>query len=93
MPPLDELPDDVTALGTITVTLYMNDVGTSFGYLLDGMSREAALGYLIAVSDRIRDDIKYDWSDSGEEHGCLGPECPACGFSTDSLSEEDPDDA
>lgn len=88
--PLDELPDDVTALGSVTVTLYMNGSGTSFGYKLDGMAREAALGYLIAVTDRIRDDIKYDWD--GGEHDCIGPECPACGFSLDQLSEEDPED-
>lgn len=30
-------------------------------YDIDGMSIEAALGYLVAVSDRIREEKKFDW--------------------------------
>jgi len=80
MAALKSLPDDVTEVGAISISLFMGSEGLDYGYGIEGLSKEAALGYLQAVADNIRSDCAMDWDMGLAEHMCIGPECPNCGF-------------
>lgn len=89
MAALKDLPEDVTEIGAISISLFMGSDGIDYGYGMEGLSKEAALGYLQAVADRIRADCSMDWSEGDEEFLCIGPECPNCGFERSDLEDND----
>lgn len=73
------LPDDATIIGTVTIINYLDGEGElKTAYDVDGISDEAALGYMLTVSDRVREQIKYNWDT-----------CPDCGRPWDEHGEED----
>lgn len=90
---LSGLPDNVTEVGAVNISIYMGEEGVSFAYGYDGVAREAAIGYLQCVMDRLRDEARMDWGDYEDGGICLGPECPECGFTLDDPDDEDPDPA
>ena len=61
--------EDTTTVvtGTVVIDVVLKsdgEFGTSYG--LDGLSKEAALGHLLAVSDRIRKEIEFSWDTCAE---------------------------
>jgi hypothetical protein len=56
------LPDDVPEVGYVYISLGLDANGgpaTAWDY--DGISIEAAIGHLIALSDVLRDQNREDW--------------------------------
>lgn len=92
MAALEGLPEDVTEIGNISISLFIGEDGVSFAYGYEGVAREAAIGYLTVVLDRVRDEVALDWGEE-DDHPCLGPECPSCGFSIDVDEEDNPPEA
>lgn len=74
-----ELDPQTTVVGRIEIVLYLDDDGVGTTYSVDGIANEAALGYLMIVSDRIREERKYEWDT-----------CPDCGHPW-SEHDEDPE--
>ncbi len=58
------LPDHVPELGYVLISVGMDTDGEALGYEVEGISPEAALGYLTALSDLIRDEIRFGWYQS-----------------------------
>lgn len=64
-----DLPDTATVVGTLTITSYIDADGSfKTGYDVDGISDEAAIGALVVVGDRIREEASSKWET-----------CPDCG--------------
>lgn len=85
--PLDIDPS-TPIVGNIEIALYMSADGVDVAYGLEGVSPEAAIGYLIVVSDRLREERKYEWDT-----------CPDCkrpwsehGEDDESIYDQDEDD-
>lgn len=81
---LTGLPPNASQVGSIEIVLYLDEdgIGTAFGY--EGISKEAALGHMLVVMDRIRKEREYEWAT-----------CPDCKrpwaehFDSDDEDEED----
>lgn len=57
------LPKNVPEIGYIYISLGLDpDGGTSVGQTYEGMTIEAAIGYLIAYSDVLRRDNEASWN-------------------------------
>lgn len=66
--PLDGLPEDVAVTGTIQIAITLGAGGTGLSYGFDGITTEAAIGYLTVILDRLRQERSLQW-----DH------CPGCG--------------
>lgn len=62
------LPPNTQPVGSIEITLTMGADGVGVAYGMEGVSPEAAIGYLTVVSDRIREERRLQWDT-----------CPGCG--------------
>lgn len=83
----ETLPESATIVGTIHITHYIDEDGEfATGFDVEGVSDEAALGFMVTVSDRIRETVKYKWETC--------PECsrPWSEHFDDEDKEEDEDE-
>lgn len=56
------LPDDVPEVGFVYISLGLDaEGGPAVAWDYDGVSIEAAIGHLIALSDILRDQNREDW--------------------------------
>lgn len=69
-------------VGEISIKLFLSagEGGMSMDYDLDGVTPEQALGHLMVVTDRIREECKYKWGT-----------CPCCGepYGSHDLDDDD----
>lgn len=56
------LPDDVTEVGSIHISIGMGKNGTGASFVTEGIAAEAAIGYLIAVTDQLREQVRDRWA-------------------------------
>ena len=63
--PLD-LDPTKPVVGKIEIVLYMGDEGIGTAYGLEGVSTEAAIGYLTVVTDRLREERSFEWDTCSE---------------------------
>lgn len=75
------LTDTAVETGRITIQIMLGQHGSGMAYDLEGLTPEAAIGYLVALTDRIRDNRRFSWDD-----GCGDPDCENCN------PPEEPDD-
>jgi hypothetical protein len=74
-------PPDTAVIGSIVIDVVLaEEGGIGISYGLDSVSKEAAIGYLMATTDRIRDEIR-----------CMWDTCPGCGKLWEECGEEDED--
>lgn len=78
---LTDLPEGSQVVGRVEIVLYLEGDGVGTAYGLEGMSPEAAIGYLTVVSDRIREERRLNWDT-----------CPGCGLPWGDHFEEDEED-
>lgn len=71
------LPDNLTETGRITVRTMLGSEGTGTAFESEGVSTEAAIGYLTVVIDRLRDQAAANW-DQDTEPIIIELECPHC---------------
>lgn len=92
------LPDNVAEVASVHISVGMGEDGTGCAYEYDGLSPEAAIGYLTTVVDQLRQEVRDRW-DSVRDDGLafhINLECPECGEEIDITSSpdfEDDDDA
>lgn len=55
------LPDDIPETGFILVSVGLDEGGIAMAYRYDGLSPEAAIGYLTTVTDLMRDEVRFAW--------------------------------
>lgn len=55
------LPDEVPETGYVLISVGIDEGGIAMAYNYDGLTPEAAIGYLTSVTDLIRDDIRFAW--------------------------------
>jgi len=67
-----QIPDDAPQIGSIDIALWLNEHGVGISYELDGVSQEAAIGYLTVVVDRLRRACQDDWEEQEEEEDAFG---------------------
>lgn len=77
----DQMPDNLAEVGNIHISVVMGEEGLATAFTIDNVSREAAIGHLTIVLDRLRQGASLTW------HSDEGPQCPYCG--TDFDEEED----
>lgn len=78
---LDGLPDSLTEIGSIHISLVMGSEGLGTTYEYEGVSIEAAIGHTMVVLDRLRDEASSQWGT-----------CPGCGESYDEDDEDETDE-
>lgn len=79
---LTGVPEDAAQIASIEVGIYFTEHGEHVAYGLDGLSPEAAIGYLTVVQDRLREERSYQWNT-----------CPGCGEPwSDHFDDEDDDE-
>lgn len=64
----------------------MGEDGTGCAYEYDGLSPEAAIGYLTTVVDQLREEVRERWSSARDDEGLafhINLECPECGEEID----------
>jgi hypothetical protein len=74
-------PPNAQQVGSIEIALYLTEDGTGTAYGLDGVTPEAAIGYLTIVTDRLREERSLQWDT-----------CPGCGLPYDECAERGEDD-
>lgn len=77
---LTDLPTGVTVVGSLEVVLYMSEEGLGVAHGYEGMGKEAAIGYLTVVSDRLREEVRLQWD-----------RCPGCGERWDDHFDQEDD--
>lgn len=60
---LEDLPDDCTEIGNVLISVFTGPDGIGFAYGFQGLTPEAAIGYLIVTTDRLRNERGYEWDD------------------------------
>lgn len=75
---LDGIPSDATVVGKIEIALVLSGDGIGTAYGVEGMTNEAAIGYLTIVTDRLREERSLQWDT-----------CPGCGEPWDSHEDDD----
>lgn len=73
-----------TKIGSINVGLYLSEGGIDVSYSFDGVTKDAAIGYLTVVTDRMREERKYEWSTC--------PECREPWASHHHMNDDEEDD-
>ncbi len=79
------LPDDIPEVASIRISVGLEESGTGTGYAVEGMSSEAAIGYLTTIADKLRAQVANSWEDAQSdkefdvELHALCIECPSCG--------------
>jgi hypothetical protein len=66
MAALEDLPPDCTEIGSVAISVFTGPEGLGFAYGYDGLTPEAAIGYLVVTTDRLREERKYDWEGEPE---------------------------
>lgn len=65
------LPDHVPEMGYVLISVGMDEDGEGMAYEVEGISPEAAVGYLTVLTDLLRDQMRFQWytavSDDEEE--------------------------
>lgn len=79
------IPDNSAEVGSVKISVILTDDGLSTVYTVDGLAREAALGHMLLVMDRMRQAAAASW----EPPFC---ECPHCGEDINDDTDEDDDD-
>lgn len=96
-----ELPEDVVETARITVVVGMAERGNGVWYEYNGLSPEAAEGYLRSVLRRIESESDRRWAppaadvqDLMDEGFVLGVhlDCPHCGEEIDIEADDDYED-
>jgi len=72
----------------------MGEDGTGCAYEYDGLSPEAAIGYLTTVIDQLRDEVKERWEAARASDFTFSVqlECPECGEEINISNAEYADD-
>jgi hypothetical protein len=69
--PDNPLPDDIPEIGYIVIQLGLDETGIVPAYDYDGVTPEAAVGYLTTFADMIREGLKatyaIEWIDEEDE--------------------------
>lgn len=78
----EELPENLAEVGNIHISIVMGESGLGTTFTVDSISREAAIGHLTIVLDRLRQAAAWTWNDP--DHYC--PNCDG------DLDDEDLDD-
>lgn len=68
------LPDNVTEVGNIHISVVLAEDGPHTAFSFDGVSPEAAIGHLTVVIDRFRAMAADGWGDDFE----CDCDCPNC---------------
>ena len=56
------LPEEDVEVGFIRISLGLTPRGTqSVAFDIDGLDDEAAIGYLVTITDRVRDRVRDSW--------------------------------
>lgn len=77
-PDQDNRPPEVSS---VHIGVFVTEEGLSLGYNYDGMSLEAAIGHMVVVLDRMKEEAASKWAT-----------CPGCGEPWEDHFEEDEDD-
>ena len=57
-----EIDDTTTVVGRIEVAVILKDGGEyGIAYGVEDLSLDAAIGHLMVVTDRMRDERRYEW--------------------------------
>src|SRR5687767_6267058 len=97
MPATSSEQENVAEVASVHISVNMGEGGTGTSYELDGLSPESAIGYLMTVSDQIRDEVRriYDMAQYDREMEDMEidtfVDCPECGHSFDPFDVEDED--
>lgn len=75
------LPDDVVEVGSVHIAVGMGEDGTGCAYEYDGLSPEAAIGYVTTVLDQLREEVRGRWDAArdADVDFSINLECPECG--------------
>lgn len=74
-------PPNASQIGSIEIGLFLSDDGISTAYGFEGMTKEAAIGYLVVVGDRMREERGLEWDT-----------CPGCGEPWENHGNSDEED-
>jgi hypothetical protein len=61
------LPDNVPEVASIRISIGLAEDGQGTGWSVDGMSDEAAIGYLTSITDLLRAKVAHAWRPENEE--------------------------
>lgn len=88
---MTDLADTHAEVGSIKISVVMGEEGLATMFSFEGMSREAAIGHLTIVADRLRAAAASGWADDDLFQDF---ECPHCGevIGDDPNDTEDEDD-
>lgn len=78
---LQGLPQDATVTGSIEIVRYLTSDGEGVTFGIDDLSKETAIGFLMVILDRLREERKLEWDT-----------CPDCFRPWDEHFEEDEDE-
>lgn len=67
MASLEGLPDDCTEIGSVAISVFTGPDGIGFAYGYEGLTPEAAVGYLTVTTDRLRNERAFDWGEDEDE--------------------------
>jgi hypothetical protein len=76
-----DIDPDLAVVGTVQIALSMGEDSLDVVYGFDGMSLDAAIGYMTVVLDRMREERKYEWAT-----------CPGCKRPWSEHYDDDEDD-
>lgn len=88
-------PDSVAEVASIHVSVGMDEYGTGCSYDLEGLSPESAIGYLTAVVDQLREEVRMRFEAARmEEYDAISVHitCPECGEDIDLTGSDDDDE-
>lgn len=87
---MSQSAEDLTVVGSVTISVILKSDGTRTHFQLDGLSPEAAIGHITVVSDRLREIVASGWDTDlfDFELHIHDIDCPHCG-KTIELTEED----
>lgn len=55
------LPDDIPETGYIIISVGVDADGVAMAYSYEGLAPESAIGYLVSVTDLMRDEVRFAW--------------------------------
>lgn len=90
---MPQIPENAVEIGNVHVSVVLDERSTPYTtFEVEGLSYEQALGHLIAVQDRLRELVSYQWDESLFSMQLIEADCPHCGEHIDFTEEEDDDE-
>ena len=74
---MSPLPENLAEVGSIHISVLLEEDGTSTAFVISDLSNTEAIGHLTVALDRLRNDVVSKWSNNEEPDEEL--ECPNCG--------------